>query len=134
VNVNTVKENLATALKAVTLFDNRCYGYIPDKITPPACFVDLDEWHPDAFGGYDEASFNVLVVGNAANRQKAQEQLYALCGTTTASTHLSAAVDADSTLSGAVSWAKVTRIGAVQMVGFDGVEYPAVEVTVEVAG
>lgn len=133
-NVNTAKTNLATALKAVTLFDNRCYGYIPDKITPPACFVDLDSWEPDAFGGSDKATFNVLVIGSAPNRQKAQEQLYGLCGTTDSTEHLAAAVDADRTLSGAVDWATVMRVGAVQMVSFDGVEYPSVEVTVEVAG
>lgn len=134
-NVNTVKANIATALKAVTLFDNRCYGSIPDKITAPAAFVDLAEWRPDDdFAGSDSASFNVLVIGSAQNRLQAQEQLYGLCGSTTSSEHVAAAIDADPTLSGSVDWARVTRIGPVQMVSFGDVEFPSLEVEIEVAG
>lgn len=127
-----IRNALADALAAIP--DLRVSAYIPSTPTPPQ--VAVGEWrveYDETLGrGYDRWRFTLRLFVAAASDRVGQERLDSFCASS-GSSSIKAAVEADPTLGGAVSAARVVRIGPAPTVFTAGAqEFLGTDIEIEV--
>ena len=129
---STVRSNLKTRL--ATISGLKTYDSIPDSVNVPAAIVGQLDLNFDATfnRGYDNATCTILVIVGCMSESAGQAKLDGYLSST-GSTSVKAAIEADKTLSGAVQTLRVTTAtaGSVQVASID---YLAYRYTVELIG
>jgi hypothetical protein len=129
VDVNAVRVALAAALADVP--NLRAYSFVAPKIEPPAALVAVGSgFYDDDFDASMTARFGVMVLVARADDRSGQKSLDAYISSTGAQS-IKAAVEADITLGGEVSSAKVVGWNDPQEYEIAGVSYLGVEFDVE---
>jgi hypothetical protein len=105
---------------------------VPGTINPPHAFVKRRQ---TVFGvsmdGEDDLTFAVTVMVSWADQQNAQETLDEYLASTGAKS-IKAAIDADPTLDDIVDFAHATLVEDERIAQFNGVDYLAADIIVEV--
>ena len=128
--LNGARVALSEALQSIT--DLRCHPTFPQRLDPPACFVGAMTRDPaQEFAGGSTVSFEVFVCVSPVELAR---QVHVLDGfaDATGDTSVEAAINADPTLSGAVSSAVVTQVQSPVQVEVAGLPLLAAQFTVEV--
>lgn len=131
--VRAVRAGLVARLQ--TISGLRVYDNVPGQPMTPAAVVRPGEpavvFDSTMARGCDEMLFTVLVLVSFANHDTAQDALDPyLSGSGDQS--LKAVIEAEQTLGGVVSYARVARIGSYGEVAYAGATYLGADFTVEV--
>lgn len=121
---STVRANLKARLATITGL--KTYDYIPDSVNVPGAVVGQLDLNFDATfnRGFDNATCTILLIVGRMSESAGQTKLDGYLAST-GSTSVKAAIEADSTLSGAVQTLRVTSAtaGSVQVASIDYLAY-----------
>jgi len=113
-----------------------CKAEVPDEIQPPSLVLELDSQTFDLNMGSGADSLSVVALAlvqyqDAANAQRA---LWSFLSrkTTSGVARLKAALEANQTLGGLVSYAIMTQVRSPGIVEFNRVQYLGAEIVIEV--
>lgn len=110
------------------------YAEVPGQVTVPALVLELDDLVWDVTMGRGADTWTV--VGTAlvqfADQQDAQRELRAFLSADGGAGRLKAALEAEKTLSGLVSYVQLTQARRVGKISYAGVEYLGCELVFEV--
>lgn len=127
-NPSTVRDNLKTALQAITGL--RVMDYVPDSANIPTnnAFAVVGQlslnYDYTLNRGFDFATCNIIVMVGRMSERSGQERLDGLLASS-GSTSIKAAVEADKTLSGAVQTLRVVSAspGTITSANIDYLSY-----------
>lgn len=132
-SVSAIRDGLSTALGAISGL--RAYDTVPGQVSPPAAIVEpaspLIVFDSTMGRGSDELAFNVTVLVQYGTDRTSQDALDAYLAGSGASS-VKAAIEADDTLGGIVSYARVASATDYGPMTFAGVDYLGVRFSVEV--
>jgi len=129
---STVRTNLKTALTSISGL--RCYDIIPDSINVPAAVVgQLDFTFDYSLNrGTDQATCEVILIVSKMVERMGQAKLDAYLAGSGADS-VKAAIEADTTLSGAVKTLRVTSAAA-GIISSNGTDFLSYRYAVELIG
>jgi hypothetical protein len=132
VNISSLRDGLKTRL--ATISGLRAYDVIPDNFAPPAVIVapPMRIQYAGSLGNaWASATFTVRLLVAKATDRSAQDRLDAYLDASGASS-IAAAIEADTSLSGAANLARVLTCQGIGVYDYSGVPLLGAEFTIEV--
>jgi hypothetical protein len=120
--------NVRTAIPELT-----CYGFVPDSVSEP-CFMagEVDVEYDLSFGGMDQLMVTCRVLVSRTDDAESQQLLNGYLSRGASS--IKAALEADSTLSGACDDLRVVRVQGYRFYEHTNATYLGAEIVVQVIG
>lgn len=112
------------------------HAEVPGQVDVPAVVLDFDDqaWDLNMGQGADEIGVVALLLVQYQEAEGAQRALRAFLSRKQGSgiMHMKAALEADQTLGGLVSYAIMQRVRSIGIITFNGVDYLGAEIIIEV--
>ncbi len=113
-----------------------CHAEVPGDVDVPAIVLDFDDqtWDLNMGQGADSLGIVALLLVQYQDAENAQQALRSFLSRTPGAgmTRLKAALEADQTLGGLVSYAIMQRVRSIGIITFNGIDYLGAEIIIEV--
>jgi hypothetical protein len=113
-----------------------CLPEVPGEVEPPAIILEMDdqEWDLNMGAGADSFTVLALVLVQYQDMATAQRELWRFLSRKPSAgiSRLKAALEADQTLGGLVSYAVMTRVRTIGTTTYGNVDYLGAEIVIEV--
>lgn len=122
--LSAVRAGLKTRVTTITALAQRTWDHWPDQFTPPGAIVRVVSGnYEQTLGGNDAiVRFEIFIAVQVGTLETAQDQLDPYLDNAGASS-IKAAIEADSTLGGVVSYSLVRGFRDYDILEINGVEY-----------